>query len=81
MCVRQRRGIQWNVLLEFHRHAASFTAATKSGVCGLQSWRDSERREGARHQWKKLGTEPNSSITIEEGVKKKSESKELREEM
>lgn len=46
-----------------------------------QSWRDSKRREGGRHQWRKPGTEPNSSITIEEGVKKKSESKELREEM
>lgn len=91
MCLRQRRGIQWNVLHEFHGHAASFTTATKSGVCGLHRDEGTARggREGGRHQWRKLGTEPNSSITIEEGVKKrrkkekkkKSESRELREEM
>lgn len=71
MRVRQRRGIQWNALLEFHGHAASFTAATKSGVCGLH--RDGGTAggggEGGRHQWRKPGTEPNSSITIEEGLK------------
>lgn len=48
MRARQRRGIQWNALLEFHGHTASFTAATKSGVCGLH--RDGGTAGGGREE-------------------------------
>jgi len=69
--VRQRRGIQWNVLHEFHGHAASFTAATKSRVCGLHRDEGTERRGREEdingENWAQSQT---PVITKEEGVKK-----------
>ncbi len=78
---RQRRGIQWNVLLEFHGHAASLLQPQRA-ECVDFTETEGQREEGGRKtSMEKTGHRAKLQYYNGGGSKVKNESRELREEM